>query len=262
VQRTSLQDIASRLGITKTALYYHFDSRDELVRGILQPLIDDGERYIAEQVNRPATDPAGPRELLEGYLDFHFQHRADLDLVVSELTTLADLALVDKLLAWRGRLVKLVFAQPTLAQSARGVIAFGGLQDCCLQFPDTPMKTCARRRWRGHLRRWDYKPRSVGLIRRSLRGDADWPRARLEPCNGRRTLLPATLRHVSIPGIHERNVDHVDQVLNRPEDRGSLRTCGIESRCEYPPSVQGRGQRGLDHLHAASMKNRRQAQKV
>jgi hypothetical protein len=23
-------------------------------------------------------------------------------------------------------------------QSTRGVIAFGGLQDCCLQFPDTP----------------------------------------------------------------------------------------------------------------------------
>jgi hypothetical protein len=33
----------------------------------------------------------------------------------------------------------LVFgSQPTLEQSTRGVIAFGGLQDCCLQFPDTP----------------------------------------------------------------------------------------------------------------------------
>jgi hypothetical protein len=59
--------------------------------------------------------------------------------VVAELTTLADLGLIDKMLAWRERLVRLVFgARPTLTQATRGVIAFGGLQDCCLQFPDAP----------------------------------------------------------------------------------------------------------------------------
>jgi len=35
--------------------------------------------------------------------------------------------------------VQLVFGpSPSLAQSTSGVIAFGGLQDCCLQFPDAP----------------------------------------------------------------------------------------------------------------------------
>jgi hypothetical protein len=62
-------------------------------------------------------------------------------LVVTELTTLAELGLIDKLLAWRDRLGRLVFGpKATLAQSTRAVIAFGGLQDCCLQFPDTPYK--------------------------------------------------------------------------------------------------------------------------
>ena len=137
VQRTSLQDIAGRLGITKPALYYHFDSREELVRSILQPLIDEGERFVAEQEARSGTNPAGPRELLEGFFDFNYRHRGDLILVVAELSTLADLGLIDSMLAWRERLVKLVFGpRPTLAQSTRGVIAFGGLQDCCLQFPD------------------------------------------------------------------------------------------------------------------------------
>ena len=51
VQRTSLQDIATRLGITKPALYYHFSSREELVRSILQPLIDEWENFVAEHVN-------------------------------------------------------------------------------------------------------------------------------------------------------------------------------------------------------------------
>jgi AcrR family transcriptional regulator len=137
VQRTSLQDIADRLGITKPALYYHFSSREDLVRSILQPLIDEGEAFVAAQEKRRGRSRATPRELLEGYFDFHYRHRADLVLVVSELTTLADLGLIDMLLAWRERLGRLVFGRtPTLQQSTRAVIAFGGLQDCCLQFPD------------------------------------------------------------------------------------------------------------------------------
>ncbi|OBK74980.1 TetR/AcrR family transcriptional regulator [Mycobacterium sp. 1274761.0] len=139
VQRTSLQDIANRLGITKPALYYHFSSREELVRSILQPLIDEGEAFVAGHERQRGSARARRRELLEGYFDFHFKHRADLVLIVEELTTLADLGLIDTMLAWRNRLSKLVFgSRPTLRQSTRAVIAFGGLQDCCLHFPDAP----------------------------------------------------------------------------------------------------------------------------
>lgn len=138
VQRTSLQDIADKLGITKPALYYHFASREELVRSILVPLIDEGEQFVEEQESRGGLDA---RELLEGYFDFHYRHRHDLMLVLAEIAMLADLGLIDKVLAWRDRLGKLVFGpRPTLVQSARAVLAFGGLQDCCLQFPDTPYK--------------------------------------------------------------------------------------------------------------------------
>jgi AcrR family transcriptional regulator len=136
VQRTSLQDIADELGITKPALYYHFASREDLVRSIVVPLIEEGERFVADQEKRGHTEA---RALLEGYFDFHYRHRRDLMLVLTELTMLAELGLIDKVLAWRDRLGKLVFgARPTLAQSTRAVVAFGGLQDCCLQFPDTP----------------------------------------------------------------------------------------------------------------------------
>ncbi|EUA50958.1 bacterial regulatory s, tetR family protein [Mycobacterium xenopi 3993] len=55
VQRTSLQDIADKLGITKPALYYHFASREELIRSIVQPLIDEGEQFIAEREGRAAS---------------------------------------------------------------------------------------------------------------------------------------------------------------------------------------------------------------
>ncbi|OMC24499.1 TetR/AcrR family transcriptional regulator [Mycobacterium colombiense] len=134
VQRTSLQDIANELGITKPALYYHFPSREDLVRSILVPLIDEGERFVAEHEGRRHNDV---RELLEGYFDLHYRHRRDLVLLLTELSTLIDLDLIDTVLAWRERLARLVFGKkPTLAQSTRAVVAFGGLQDCCVQFPD------------------------------------------------------------------------------------------------------------------------------
>ncbi|ORW05441.1 TetR/AcrR family transcriptional regulator [Mycobacterium kyorinense] len=137
VQRTSLQDIADRLGITKPALYYHFTSREELVRSIVQPLIDDGEQFVADQEARGVVDV---RELLEGYFDFHYRHRRDLVVVLAEFAILEDLGLIEMVLAWRERLGRLVFGpKPTLQQAARAVIALGGLQDCCIHFFDGPV---------------------------------------------------------------------------------------------------------------------------
>ena len=137
VHRTSLQDIADKVGITKPALYYHFTSREDLVRSILVPLIDEGEQFVTE---REGSGNSDGRELLEGYFDFLHRHRRDLMLVLAELTMLVDLGLIDTVLSWRERLGKLVFGpKPTLDQAARAVIAFGGLQDCCLQFADTPV---------------------------------------------------------------------------------------------------------------------------
>ena len=136
VHRTSLQEIADRLGITKPALYYHFSSREELVRSIVQPILDEEEAFL---VSQEALGEVEPRALLEGYFDFHYRHRKEIVLMLSELTTLADLGLIDLVLAWRGRLTKLLYgAEPTLEQAARAVIAFGGLQDCTIQFADVP----------------------------------------------------------------------------------------------------------------------------
>ncbi|MFB9832362.1 TetR/AcrR family transcriptional regulator [Actinoallomurus acaciae] len=136
VQRTSLQEIADRLGITKPALYYHFSSREELVRSIVQPIIDEEEAFLMDQ---EALEKVEPRALMEGYFDFHYRHRREIMLMLSELTTLADLGLIGLVLKWRDRLVRLLHGpEPTLEQAARAVIAFGGLQDCTLQFADIP----------------------------------------------------------------------------------------------------------------------------
>ncbi|WP_372665103.1 TetR/AcrR family transcriptional regulator [Amycolatopsis kentuckyensis] len=137
VQRTSLQDIADRLGITKPALYYHFPSRDDLVRSIIQPLLDDGEKFLLDAETR---DDIPARELIEGFFDFNYRHRAPVIMLLAELPTLADLGLIDRVLSWRNRLTELICGpQPSLEQAARAVLALGGLQDVCMQFPDAPV---------------------------------------------------------------------------------------------------------------------------
>ncbi|MFC6086401.1 TetR/AcrR family transcriptional regulator [Sphaerisporangium aureirubrum] len=136
VHKTSLQEIADRLGITKPALYYHFASREELVRSIIQPLMDGGEKFILEQ---EARGDVNPRALLEGYFDFHYRHRHELMIVLTEMTTMAELGLIELVFTWRSRLsALLVGPAPTLARAASAVVALGGLQDCAIQFPDAP----------------------------------------------------------------------------------------------------------------------------
>jgi AcrR family transcriptional regulator len=138
VQQTSLQEIADRLGITKPALYYHFSSREDLIRSIVTPLLDDGEQFIARMEERADVPPL---ELIEGYFDFNHRHRTDILLLLTEMPTLSELGLIDTILSWRARLTRLVFGPgATLEHEARAVLAFGGMQDCCMQFPDVPVE--------------------------------------------------------------------------------------------------------------------------
>ena len=135
VHRTSLQEIADRLGITKPALYYHFRSREELVRSIVQPIIDEGEAFVRAQEEAPS----GPRDLLEGYFDFHYRHRNQMILILTEYNTLTELDLIDTVLTWRGRLAELLVGKRAgLGPAARAVVALGGLQDCTIHFATVP----------------------------------------------------------------------------------------------------------------------------
>jgi len=81
VQRTSLKEIADALGITKPALYYHFSSREDLVRAIVGPLVDRTEAFL---LAHEALGGVEPRALLERYFDFRHEHREDLPLMLAE----------------------------------------------------------------------------------------------------------------------------------------------------------------------------------
>lgn len=133
VQQTSLQDIAGRLGITKPALYYHFASRDELVRTLVQPLVDSFEAFISSM---EAAAPVEPRALLEGYFDLAYGNRHLSEIVVRDLSALSYLDLGPRFVGWRTRLMTLLVGpSPTLDRKVAAIVAIGGLADATVMFP-------------------------------------------------------------------------------------------------------------------------------
>ncbi|MBM7790894.1 TetR/AcrR family transcriptional regulator [Tenggerimyces flavus] len=134
VQRTSLQDIAGRLGITKPALYYHFDSREALVRSLVQPLVDEFEAFLAE---REAGDPLPKRELIGVYFDLTFRNRHISQFILRDLSTLH--LVRDKFEGWRTRMMLLLMGPtPTVEERVAAIVAIGGMADTTVMFPDLP----------------------------------------------------------------------------------------------------------------------------
>ncbi|CAM3653493.1 TetR/AcrR family transcriptional regulator [Kibdelosporangium persicum] len=64
--KTSLREIAERLGVTKAALYYHFKTKEEIITSLLQAA---GERLdvVSEWLAGKEPTPENRRELLERY---------------------------------------------------------------------------------------------------------------------------------------------------------------------------------------------------
>jgi AcrR family transcriptional regulator len=136
LQQTSLRQIADRLGLTKPALYYHFASRDELVRSLVQPLLDDMDAMLdrAERADVP------PRELLGEYFDLGYWHRRVTAVLVRDMSSPAFADLGRRALGWQRRLaVLLTGPEPTLAAQVRAVVAIGGVADCTIQFDGVPV---------------------------------------------------------------------------------------------------------------------------
>jgi AcrR family transcriptional regulator len=137
VQQTSLRAIAERIGITKPALYYHFGSRAELLRSVVQPMIDDVEALLAEVEARADVDA---RALLARYFDVTMAHRAVITVVFRDAAAVAELDLAPRVRAWRRRLTTLLAGPDApLADQARATVAIGGIGDCIAMFSDRPV---------------------------------------------------------------------------------------------------------------------------
>jgi len=65
-EKTSLREIAERLGVTKAALYYHFKSKEDIVRSFVEDYRAELEQVIAWGASQPRT-PESRAEILSRY---------------------------------------------------------------------------------------------------------------------------------------------------------------------------------------------------
>jgi AcrR family transcriptional regulator len=67
---TSVRDIAERLGMTKGSLYYHFESKEDLLHAAVSPLLDGVAKFLCVVHDAGPMGAERVRELVD-LLDAH-----------------------------------------------------------------------------------------------------------------------------------------------------------------------------------------------
>jgi AcrR family transcriptional regulator len=67
-EKTSLREIAERLGVTKAALYYHFRTKDDIVASLFDDFLEQVDEIIDWARDKPVDDELR-REIVRRYSD-------------------------------------------------------------------------------------------------------------------------------------------------------------------------------------------------
>jgi AcrR family transcriptional regulator len=124
-EKTSLREIADRVGVTKASLYYHYPSKQALLEAVVSPLVADWRHTVDAAVTLP-HEPENVRVVLERCLDTMLRHRAVAGLMLRDASAiLAALATVlDELIEVNTRLhTWLAGPEPTPAGRIRAAAA-------------------------------------------------------------------------------------------------------------------------------------------
>ncbi len=73
-EKTSLREIAEQVGITKASLYYHYSSKQDLLRAIIGTFFDDIHQVLL-RIETVEWSLESEQELLNAYLDVVIKHR-------------------------------------------------------------------------------------------------------------------------------------------------------------------------------------------
>ncbi|MEV0590852.1 TetR/AcrR family transcriptional regulator [Nonomuraea cavernae] len=132
---TSLADIAAAVGLTKTAVAYHFHPKDRLAAELLAPAADDMLALLG-------TDFDGRRMFVDALVHFMVRHRAVIRLVMEDLSGADDAppgSPGEALRTFRDEiLTRLTGPEPSAESRLRGWAVLGALQWGVVQTMDLP----------------------------------------------------------------------------------------------------------------------------
>lgn len=84
VAGTSLQMIATELGVTKAAIYYHYRAKEDIVRAVLAPAFDGFDALLDEVAHLTPHDQ--PRALVDALARQAVAHRELYAVVLQDVT--------------------------------------------------------------------------------------------------------------------------------------------------------------------------------
>ncbi|MEY2849339.1 MAG: hypothetical protein RI885_2006 [Actinomycetota bacterium] len=92
---TSLQRIADRAGLSKSAVLYHFASKEALLAAAIGPAIDRMEALLGDFTSQPLTAENRLR-FLEGFTDLLLAHRLEVHMFINQGPSLVDVPVIDR----------------------------------------------------------------------------------------------------------------------------------------------------------------------
>jgi AcrR family transcriptional regulator len=133
---TSIEDVARDVGMLKGSLYYYIKSKDDLLFQLLLAGIEDGDAYIAKQID-PESDPVEQLErAVRAQIDYIIEHRVPFGLFLHEFDSLSGKRqhkLISVMSRYNNRFVELVKrgqAQGKLMEGEPWLIVNGILGMC------------------------------------------------------------------------------------------------------------------------------------
>jgi AcrR family transcriptional regulator len=146
--KTSLREIAERLGVTKAALYYHFKSKDDILHSLVDDYFGQVDELIAWGQSQPRTQEVRD-EILVRYLDIVIGGHK-----VYKMLHQNQAALAGKSVKERGRLFRermnsitdlLTGPGASLHERVRAAVAASGLSIGWMLFHDDTQDPCELR---------------------------------------------------------------------------------------------------------------------
>ncbi len=139
-EKTSLREIAERLGVTKAALYYYFKSKEDIVRSLVEDYIAEIDSLIAWGKDQPRS-PATRAEIVGRYLEIVANGTAVFRLLHQNQAAVTSLAAAkERGELFRERMDTLVdlLTEPgaAVADQVRAASCLMTISFCCMHYQD------------------------------------------------------------------------------------------------------------------------------
>lgn len=136
-QNTSLQSIADEMGLTKAAVYYHFHTKNQILRAGLEPAVSTLTVLLDE-----AAGMRSRRQRLNhfsaGWVDFLVRNRALAAMRMSDSELRANSAYDLDSENRRRRVLKVLFGEDPTPDERLAYVMFFGMLDGLLELSDVP----------------------------------------------------------------------------------------------------------------------------